>query len=156
MINMEEVLAIKAEMRELKEKSHKLDDQYRIKAQELLEKVLSCKEVLTETKWKLQGDRALESLNSKHKMISELLQNDYHCYYTMDGISLNFDDWDITIFFDTPEGLVKFIERTGIVLDVSSLKNKLESDRRDLKRLEDEIARIESLNKVGLGCDEIK
>lgn len=148
MINKEEISAIKAELSSLKKKSSEIDNQYRMKSQELLEKVLSCKEVLNETKWKLQGDRALVSTNTKHKMISELLQNDYHCNFSTDELTLCFDDWDISIFFNTPEGLMRFIEKIGIALDVSNLKNRLKMDRENLKKLEAEIEKIENLNKL--------
>lgn len=147
MVNKEEILAIKASMNEIQETIYDLDNKKRVKAEELLDKVLSCKEILTETQWELQGDTALISKDTQHKMLFEFLQSDHHCHYENKDVFLHFDDWDVSLVFKTTEGLLTFIEKFGIVLKVDSLKRQLETDKRRLKRLEDEIERIEKLNK---------
>jgi len=150
MVNKEEILAVKAEMQDIQRDINAFSEKHNLKAKELLNKVLSCKEVLTETKWDLQGYQTLCSRDTKHKMLSEFLQTDYHCHFENDDLYLNFDDWDISLNFKSREGLVQFIEKFGIVLDVDYLRKKLELGKKEVKNLEAEIKKIEELNHVAM------
>jgi hypothetical protein len=148
MVNKEEILAIKAEMKDIQNSINDLSKKHTLKAEELLNKVLSCKEVLTEKTWVLQGDRTLISRSSEHKMFSDFLQTDYHCHFENDDLFLNFDDWDISIHFKRSEGLTKFIERYSLTLSIKPLKDEASILKNQLLQLEKEIEKIENFNKI--------
>ena len=147
MINIEEISAIKAEMKGIQDSINDLSKKHALKAEELLNKVLSCKEVFTETPWELQGDCTLISRISKHKILSDFLQTDYHCHFENEDLYLNFDDWDISIHFKRPESLTKFIECHSLTFSINPLKDRASILKKELLKLEKEIEKIEKLNK---------
>lgn len=145
MVNKEEILAIREEMKCIQNNYVNLSKEYALKAKELLNKVLTCKEVLTEAEWLLQGDKSIASRNSKHKMLSEFLQTDHHDHFENDDLFLNFDDHDIYINFKSKENLTKFIECYNITFNIKSFKDRASNLKNELIKLEKEIEKIEKL-----------
>jgi len=154
MISKAEIIKIKDEIKNYQLTINELEEKKSLKAKELLDKVLSCKEVLNETKWAFSGDNQLYSKDTQHKMLTEFLQTEYHCHFENDYACLYFDDWDIHLIFKKPHGLMDFVQKFGIVLDVESLQKRateikkgIELDLDNLKKLEEEIRSIGNFGK---------
>lgn len=112
MINKDEITDIKRTIDCLQESINKLEEQKFNKARELLDKTLSCPEIINEAEWAFTSDNCLVSDTRKHKLLSTTLQTTYHCNFENDLVRLFFDDWDITIVFEKPGALIEFIKNT--------------------------------------------
>lgn len=121
----QDLAAARSLIRELEVESDKIADQ-------ILKLTLSNTQILNEHPWRLDNCCfCLISDASKHKVLTELLQTDYHQKYSTTisniPIDLHFDDNDIAIYFRSNSHFIDFIKLTQLNVDLKPIKDSIES-----------------------------
>lgn len=153
---IQELLDLKSEIQKIQQKIYSLENEKSLKATELLNKTLNTESVINQMTWDFQGDQILYSKDTKHKLLTQLLQTDYHCHFENDDLSLNFSDWDIYLCFKSQEKMFEFVHRNKLKINSSEVKKQIEqhkqtiiSCQKSIEQLENEQKKIESLNSHG-------
>lgn len=69
--------------------------------------------------------------------IQELAQTDYHCDFILqDGITLRFDDNEISLVFKESKTMLPFVTKYGLVVNAFGIKDKLARLKREVATLE--------------------
>lgn len=102
--------------------------------------------ILKESLWRIErhSHLILTSHCKKHKNLADILQNDYHCSQKIaDGVTLRFDDWDISLVFGTTQKGLEFIKEYELKTDLEDFKLKYEEQKKELDSLGDFLKSLE-------------
>ena len=91
--------------------------------------------------WRLDGSRedqlVLSSHCKKHEELADVLQEDHHCSQVIaEGVKLRFDDWDISLQFDSFERGMAFIKEQGLQTNLKDFKAKCATLKQSVTNLE--------------------
>jgi hypothetical protein len=154
MISKQDVESTKSEINQLQEVINQTLKQQSQKMKELLSKVLSCEEILNQSPWNLQEPNSLFSTTSRHSMLADYLQSDYHCSFENETVNLCFSDSDIYLYFNNKNSLTQLIEKYHIKLETNhllrqqkNLQKVIQTNQKELDIINLEINKIQNLNK---------
>jgi DUF4097 and DUF4098 domain-containing protein YvlB len=116
----------------------------RQKREELIARMIVEEKLMVDTEWELTMDHnSTASLSFKKdnkgsiNYIVELAKADYHSWFEiMDGVSLRFDDNEISISFKDSKLVIPFAKKNGLKISGNNLTNKLAQLKRDVAALE--------------------
>lgn len=116
----------------------------RQKREELIARMIVEERLMVDTEWELTMDHnstASLSLKKDDKgsmnYITELARTDYHSWFEiMDGVSLRFDDSEISISFKDSKLVIPFAKKNGLKISGNNLTSKLAQLKRDVAALE--------------------
>lgn len=154
MISKQDVEQTKSEINQLQQTIDSTRNIQSLKIQELLSKVLSCEEILNQSAWNLQEPTTLFSTTSRHSILADYLQSDYHCSLENETVTLCFSDSDIYLYFKNKNSLSQLIEKYHIKLETihllrqaKNLQKAIQTNQQELDIINQEINKIRSLNK---------
>jgi hypothetical protein len=140
-MNIERKIAAQKKIRDrisvLYTKSAELDE----KLGEIKIKYVLSKGLLKVATWRLDGSRedqlVLSSHCKKHEELADVLQEDHHCSQVIaEGVKLRFDDWDISLQFDSFERGIAFIKEQGLQTNLKDFKTKCAALKQSVANLE--------------------
>jgi len=116
----------------------------RQKREELIARMIVEEKLMHDTEWELTIDHnstASLSLkkddNGNMDYVTELARTDYHSWIEIsDGISLRFDDSEISISFKDSKLVIPFAKKNGLKISGNTLTGRLAQLKRDVAALE--------------------
>jgi hypothetical protein len=137
---------------EMDERSSELGHQaweMRRRREELIAQLILEEDLLSGSTWDVElGNYAASSgtyLNytgrlqdgSTMKKVVDLARDDYHSTFDLtEGVTVRFDDNDITLTFKEGRMILPFVQKYGLVINGTSIQDKLAKLKRDVAALE--------------------
>lgn len=140
-----EIKTLEDESANLQAKSFELRQEREL----LIAKMILEDKLLKDTKWHLTlngGDGLILNytmptiaggIDGSMQFLVDLARKDYHSWFELiSGITLRFDDNDISITFKESKQALPFIRKHGLIVDASTITDRLSKLKRDAAALE--------------------
>ena len=152
MIDKKQVDALKKEIDDQIDIVREANDVILEKENQLIDLVLSCPEIMNESKWDMNNEQSLVSNVTRHKQLSDLLQKDYHSRLEGKNMQVCFNDNDIEILFYQQDALHDYVKKMNLQINaddireqIKHLESSISYDQNKLKELTQRLKDIESI-----------
>jgi len=108
--------------------------------------IFNSSEIMSQASWKIDfNSLCLEDNIHRHTLLSEYLQDNYHCHAEFKNATIMFSDDDIVIRFFTKEEMIKFIKEKNIKCNHKSIDHQIESITNKIKTHTKELEKLNLL-----------